>query len=484
MVGARQVNDEHAAEIALLGALLIDPKLIAQKDPLVREPKILSATGQILYKAIVDCYEKHQTVDVVLAMSEVSNGNKERVQVLAATALNDCPMSKNARRYADVLERRALRSEAINSAIALEKAVQEGDSPARIREHMEIISELIEVKDEENIEPFDLQDVIDEPDKPVPWVIKGLLARRDFAIIAGEPGTGKSVFALDLALSLASGTEFLSTFKVERQFNVIYLDEEMAPLLARRRLKQLIVGRQLEPDDLALQYYNSCSISLDSPEGRLALRRICDSFKPDWIILDSLIRFHKRNENDNSEMSRFYEHLRALQKEYETGIIALHHLAKPSKDKSKELGHRLRGASDLRATVDQLWGIEGETRSNVRTLVHDKNRWGSTTPPMTMIWIEAEDASTATLKAESRSQNVEDKIVEMLISSGEVGCSRTTLITLLERDYTKASAERMATQSLGKLKAVGTVRQAKIGRRMQYWHKDHAPQRAFDEDEE
>ena len=477
-------TDERLAEIALLGALLIDPKLMAESEPVLKDASCLSMTGRRLYEAIQNCWDKHRTVDLVLVMAEVDVEQAPHVKELALAGLADCPMSKNARRYADILERRAAHIDTVNQAAALSDAVQEREPPARIREHIEALTALVEGSSGDGtVKPFDLQEIMDEPSLPVPYVIEGWLARRDFAIIGGEQGTGKSVFGLDLAIALASGTEFLESFKPDKGYRVVYIDEEMAPLLARRRIRQIITGRQLEPDQVALSYFNGCRMNLDSPDGRLMLRRICDKLQPEWIFFDSLVRFHRGNENDSGDMSRLFGVLKSFRDEFDVGMLALHHLAKPGgKDSSKELGHRLRGSSDISAAVDQLWGITGEKSTDVRTLEHDKNRWGRSSVSMTMSWNEDDDGESATLTGESQATGSTDVITGMLLRSATVGCSREQIIEVMAADYTAASAAKITTNVLGMLKKQGIAKSSRLGRRAHYWHRDYAPQRCFDGD--
>lgn len=472
---------DREAEVALLGALLIDAELIKASPPVLREPGVLSVVGQQLYKAIVSCNDRHGTVDALLVSAEVKNGDREKIDTLIAEALTDCPMSKNARRYADVLERNAKRGELVNLVASLTEAVREEDGPARIREHLDVIGEHVGESASRTIEPLDLKQVMDEEAEPIPWAVPGWLAEGDTLVVGGEPGTGKSVFAMDMALALATGGEFLS-MKITKQLPVLYIDEEMPPALARRRLRMFMRGRELEPSDVALSYYNNNQLNLDHAESRLVLRNVLDACRPKFVVLDSLIRFHDRNENDAKEISNFLEMLKGLQSEYEFGWIILHHLSKPGKDKSKELGHRLRGSSDIRAACDQIYGLEGDPSTPMRTLTHDKNRWGEPARPLTMMYAENEDHTEATLSGKVRSDDAASVIIDALLSEDveEDGLERPTLVDFLEAKGFK-SAERLATQTLGRLTAQGTLRKAREGRRTRYWHKKHAPQQQLPE---
>jgi len=465
---------------------LLKGSLLEEQPPVISDAGVLSPRGRRVYDAICRCHKAHGCVEHGLVSAEMPNGHTTEPTRLALMAIENLVIPENARHYAKQLERFVARSELVTRAAQMHEAAEKGDDQARLREHIDGMQELVEGVHEASLGPkaFSLREVMDEPDTPVPYVIQGWLAARDFVVVGGEPGTGKSVFALDLAIALSSGTEFLGSFRPDKQQTVLYLDEEMDRQLARRRIRQLVGGRQLEPEDLAMHYFNSSGLNLDRAESRLQFRVLLEQHEPDWVVLDSLIRFHSRNENDNSAMSEFFEMLKAMRVEYGCGIIALHHLSKPSKERSNELGHRLRGASDIRATIDQLWGIEGDTNTDVRQLKHEKNRWGRRSSTLTMAWDESDDRSTATLSGGSTASNAEDMLIDLLQDAGEAGMGRQGIIQVLRADYSENSAAKIATQALGKLCGQGTLMRHKRGRRMHFWHKDHSPQMTIEEEGE
>jgi RecA-family ATPase len=479
-------NDYNEAELALIGALIIRPALLEESPPIVREPGILSPLARSIYETIVETYDHCETVDAVILHGAMSPELSKQALPFIAAAMESCPLPANARHYAGVLERKARRSEINNLAAALQEAVKEGDSPARLQEHVEGLASLVEDDAEpggHKLEYLDLANVMDEEPEPVPWLIPGWLAQRDCAMIAGEPGSGKSTFAVDMALAIATGGEFLGTLKVPEQHRVLYLDEEMPERMARRRLRQLITGRELEPDQVSMRYFNRQRINLDRPESRLALRHVIEEYEPGVVVLDSLVRFHSRDENSNSEMSEFYDMLVELGEEYLLTWILLHHLAKPSKDKSKQLGHRVRGASDLRAAMDQLYGLEGDSATSMRTLIHDKNRWGTPSLTMSMVYQESDDGLSATLMGNSQTKNAANLIIDLLVDAAADGVMRQDLVSNLDSAGYDA-ASRVATTVLGKLHGQGTiVKRKELGGRVRFWHKDSTPARLPMEEE-
>lgn len=71
--------------------------------------------------------------------------------------------------------------------------------------------------------------------KPPVWLIKDIWTRGSCGFIAGEPKTWKSWMALDMALSLATGSDFLGTFPIVQPGPVLYIQEEdPAPRLKDR----------------------------------------------------------------------------------------------------------------------------------------------------------------------------------------------------------------------------------------------------------
>src|SRR5690606_39571048 len=67
------------------------------------------------------------------------------------------------------------------------------------------------------------------------WLIEGFWTRRSHGIIAGEPKTFKSTIALDMAVSVASGTKFLGKFKRSERGPVLMVQNEIGRASCRER---------------------------------------------------------------------------------------------------------------------------------------------------------------------------------------------------------------------------------------------------------
>jgi len=90
-----------------------------------------------------------------------------------------------------------------------------------------------------------LQVVDTEPES----YIDGLLSDDGGGWIGGEEKLGKSFFAVDEALCLALGLAVCRKFRVPRRRRVFFLEEEDSPRRMRRRLRALLRGHVLDPED-------------------------------------------------------------------------------------------------------------------------------------------------------------------------------------------------------------------------------------------
>ena len=267
--------------------------------------------------------------------------------------------------------------------------VTQGHEPAELQALIDVALE------SDRLRSLDLGRCLTETIEPIPWIIPGWLAERDIVCLAGEPKLGKSLVALEAGLSLARPGRVLQHINVRNgPYRVLYVDEENNPRLIRYRVRKLARGLGLGADDLAtlpLRYLSENTLNLDD-DGRLqALFREARRFRPDLVILDSLVRFHRRDENSNAAMSELFTGaIKPLATQFDCAVLMLHHMAKPSKDRAGGSSHRVRGASDITAQVDQLWLLERAKSGDLR-LKHSMSRWAETAPTLNVTIEDTEE---------------------------------------------------------------------------------------------
>lgn len=196
------------------------------------------------------------------------------------------------------------------------------------------------------------------------WLVNGLICQGDTTLIVGEPNVGKSWISLSLAVAMTDNKPSWLGHEVNNHGKVLYIDEENPHDVVYHRLRQLGATNYSN-----LRYLHRQGIRLDRNFDKLLDEAV--AFEPKMIVLDSLTRFHTKDENNAGEMaSLFNDSINVLCRETGAAIIILHHT---NKSESTSSYVRTRGSSDIGAAID--CGIEARaTGPNNFNLVHFKSR--------------------------------------------------------------------------------------------------------------
>ena len=130
-------------------------------------------------------------------------------------------------------------------------------------------------------------------------------------VIGGAPKVGKTWLALDIAVSVATGTPALGCFPVSQPGPVLLYGAEDAPADLRARLAAIAAARGLGLGDLDLGLIVAPTLRLDAARDRARLRATLDRYRPRPLLLDPLVRLHRIDENSAGEMSAVLGELRA-----------------------------------------------------------------------------------------------------------------------------------------------------------------------------
>jgi hypothetical protein len=191
-------------------------------------------------------------------------------------------------------------------------------------------------------------DIVDE-ESSGNWLIENLWGARAVGIVCGNPKVGKSWLGLDMAVSVASGTDCLGRFSVvEPGPALIYLAEDPLPAL-KERVRSIGRARGVALESMQLEVVTASRLRLDHREDRARLTETVRRHRPRLLLLDPLVRLHGVNENDAREISELLSFLRDLQRQFEVAIVLVHHARKGG---SQVGGQALRGSGDLWAFGD------------------------------------------------------------------------------------------------------------------------------------
>jgi hypothetical protein len=182
------------------------------------------------------------------------------------------------------------------------------------------------------------------------WLIEGLWADQAVGILGGEPKCCKSFLALDVAVSVASGAACLRQFPVRRTGTVLLFPAEDSLAIVRQRLEGIAHAAGVSFPALPVEVITAPSLRLDTTVDRQRLSDTVQKIQPVLLILDPLIRLHRLDENDASQIAALLSYLRELQRQFQLAVLLVHHARKDSH--ASRPGQALRGSSELHGWGD------------------------------------------------------------------------------------------------------------------------------------
>lgn len=187
-----------------------------------------------------------------------------------------------------------------------------------------------------------------DPTAPLRWLLTDFFLVGAAGILGGAPKTGKSFFALELAVAVASGQPALGRFAVSAPSPVLLLAAEDPPAVVVQRLAALATARDCALATLPVEVIVEPGLRL--PEGLDRLAATVVQRQARLLILDPLIRVHRADENSAAEMAAVLDGLRTLARATDCAVLLVHHTRKAAA--GGIAGHALRGSSDLHAFGD------------------------------------------------------------------------------------------------------------------------------------
>ena len=199
--------------------------------------------------------------------------------------------------------------------------------------------------------------------RPPEFLIEGMLETESLGMVFGDPGSGKSFVAVDLALSIATGTPFHG--RAVRQGPVFLIAGEGHNGLTRR-FAAWCLHRGVSIENAPLFVSNRPAQFLDADSAATvteAVRELAAQHgKPGLIEIDTLARnYGPGDENSTSDMSAFIAAVDDLKAEFPGCAVALvHHTGHADKKRG-------RGAMALKGALDWEYLVEKNGEAIVLT---------------------------------------------------------------------------------------------------------------------
>ena len=248
------------------------------------------------------------------------------------------------------------------------------------------------------------------------WLVTGLWLEQAVGMLGGEPKCCKSFLALDLAVSVASGTACLRQFPVPTSGRVLLYAAEDALHIVRRRLEGICAAAQVNFEDLDVQVITAPTVRLDLTADRERLEKTVEALKPRLLVLDPFVRLHRIDENASGEVAPLLAYLRELQRRHALSVLVVHHARKGGA--RMRAGQALRGSSELHAWGDSNLYLRRMESQLTLTIEH---RAAPSSPPIDLELAQRGESLALELRASAQpipeapsAISVDERIIQAL----------------------------------------------------------------------
>ena len=197
-------------------------------------------------------------------------------------------------------------------------------------------------------------------DSKVNWLVDGLIEEGGHTLITGKSGIGKSLFTLNLALSLASQQDFMG-HKVNRPLNVTIIQcENSEPFMKHRLEKMVEAAPQFKPalGKIGFVYFDgrhdNPAFKLSNPNLDAMIGKINDLYNTDVIIIDPYKSYAGTVENSNDENRQALDNLFAILNNKVITSLIVHHEGKSNERYGTD---KARGASAVTDAISNYWSV-------------------------------------------------------------------------------------------------------------------------------
>lgn len=300
--GGRYARDA-GADLADVGIAAAPAWMLILADPPAPPPKA-TATGA------ADAFIEGGRHDAIVSLTGVL-----RRRGLSAVEMLPSLLAVNASRCKPPLEEHEVKTIAYSARWEAQDPIgtPKGDDPWRLMATKDIFAEL----------------------GPYPWLIQGIhLAPGRITLLNGYADVGKTVIAMSIALTVATGRPLWGVFRPARTGKVLHLNGEIGSYIARERYQRMARGMGVDVPALiesgALTLANYPAIRLDDKDFEDKLALVCEGYQ--FVVVDSLRAFSGSLDEKSKEIGVALFMLAQVSERTGATIMVLHHNRKPSKD--------------------------------------------------------------------------------------------------------------------------------------------------------
>ncbi len=357
----RSVPQNISAEQATLGSILLEKDSILNCIEILQWEDFYKSAHQIIYKCVLDLFEKNQAVDLVTLTEELQK-KKQLDEVGGAsyltTLMSSVPTAANVFYYAKIVEEKAILRKLINHATQIVSMSYEEQEEARVL--LDKAENLIFEVSQQKIKNFfsPIKDLLTESFEKIEDLyhsgnfITGVptgfmqldemttgLQPSELIIVAGRPSMGKTAFCMNIAQFAAMHHKIpVAVFSLEMSKSQIV----QRMLCSEARIDTHALRRGMMPEEdwpklsLAAGRLSAAPIFIDDSAGispleiKAKARRLKAQYDLGLVLIDylQLIQTGLRVENRQQEISQISRSLKGLARELNIPVVAVSQLSR------------------------------------------------------------------------------------------------------------------------------------------------------------
>lgn len=237
---------------------------------------------------------------------------------------------------------------------------------------------------------------LDEKIETPPFLVcRGQVVRGEITVMIARAGKGKTTFGMNRLIRWSAGLPLFDELKdsqvPEKPLKMLLIENEGAAYFMQEKLGILLEhGGGLTDEQRALARENLLvwgdggysGLKIDRADDLDLLRRACDEYSPDIVMLEPFRGIWRGEENDATAMEAVLDDLVALGAEFGCGIMLAHHERKSGAGEDGEEMSRARGSGDLEGKVAVMENWRSVKDGEFRELLWSKSRYDHPAEPI------------------------------------------------------------------------------------------------------
>ncbi len=320
------IHADETAERALLGAALLDPRIVPSTR--LAERDFSSLLRGVLWEAIGQAHRDGLTPDPATVAAYVPAGMASEAARMLVEVVGDGSPG-NAEVYASSVRDAAERRRVVSVLAGLQQRIADPNRPVEdtlAAAETELFATTALDAAAETL--WTLDEFIDRPMPDLAWTVPGLLAAGERLVLTGVEGYGKSVLMRQLAVTIGAGVHPFSLRTIPRK-KVLFVDCENPERIMMSKLdeiRRVVRARGQNAPSTWIKRYPG-GLDLTQPRDRLELHHVLSLTRPDLLLIGPVYKLYVGGAGAREEdlARQVTDTLDKLREEFGFSLILEHH---------------------------------------------------------------------------------------------------------------------------------------------------------------